>query len=105
MHISTRRFLRQLQLLIAAVLLLATPTFGQTASTESKTQAAVAYVDPVELARSPRYSQVAVISRGRLVLVSGMIATDAKGELVGRGDIRKQSEQIFANIGYALKAA
>jgi len=104
---STRR-LRQLPWLIALFSLgiaMQITAEGQTVSNGSKTQASVSYLDPAEIARSPRYSQVAVINAGRLVLISGQIATDAKGELVGRGDIRKQSEQIFANIRYALKAA
>jgi len=109
MHHSTRRLLRPLPSLVAAVLLLGTALLtqssAQTGSTEAKTQPGVTYLDPAEVTRSPRYSQVAVVNNGRLVLISGQIATDAKGELVGRGDIRKQSEQIFANIRYALKAA
>src|SRR5215475_8079421 len=109
MHTSTRRWLTQLPLMIATVFLLGMASgariTAQTASTESKAQPAVSYLDPEELARSPRYSQVAVINSGRLVLISGQIASDAKGQLVGRGDIRKQSEQIFANIRFALKAA
>jgi len=109
MHLLTCRWLRQLPLWFAAVIplggALQTPALAQTASTKSTTQPLVSYLDPAELARSPRYSQVAVVSGGRLVLISGQIASDARGELVGRGDVRKQTEQIFANIQSALKAA
>jgi enamine deaminase RidA (YjgF/YER057c/UK114 family) len=47
------------------------------------------------------YSQV-VTGRGRLVVVSGQVAQNAKGELVGRGDPAAQARQVFENIGRCL---
>ena len=38
----------------------------------------------------------------RLVWVSGQIAFDAEGRLVGKGDIRAQTEQCLANISRNL---
>jgi 2-iminobutanoate/2-iminopropanoate deaminase len=34
----------------------------------------------------------------RLIYVSGQVAIDEKGELVGKGDAAKQAEQVFKNI-------
>jgi enamine deaminase RidA (YjgF/YER057c/UK114 family) len=47
------------------------------------------------------YSQV-VTGRGRLVVVSGQVAQNAWGELVGPGDPAAQARQVFENIGRCL---
>jgi len=72
-------------------------------ATETKA-AIVSYVNPAELVSSPRYSHAALVQGARLVLVSGELALDAKGELVGRDDFRKQAAQVFANVRHALAA-
>jgi enamine deaminase RidA (YjgF/YER057c/UK114 family) len=66
---------------------------------------AVQYVNPPGLAKSPRYSHVAVVHRGKMILVSGQIAQDAQGNLVGAGDMVAQSRQVFENLKTALTAA
>ncbi len=47
------------------------------------------------------YSQV-VTGRGRLVVVSGQIAQDEDGELVGPGDPAAQARQVFENLRRCL---
>lgn len=42
---------------------------------------------------------------GQIVHVSGTTATDASGELVGRGDARLQAAQALKNIQQALEKA
>ncbi len=42
---------------------------------------------------------------GNMVFVSGQVATDSAGKLVGAGDCRAQAEQCFRNMEAALKAA
>jgi enamine deaminase RidA (YjgF/YER057c/UK114 family) len=66
---------------------------------------AVHYANPPGLATSPRYSHVAVVNRGKLILISGQIAQDAQGNLVGAGDMAAQSRQVFENLKTALTAA
>jgi enamine deaminase RidA (YjgF/YER057c/UK114 family) len=39
------------------------------------------------------------------VFVSGQVATDADGKLVGEGDPVAQAHQVFANLKIALEAA
>ena len=66
---------------------------------------AVRFVNPDGLAKSPRYSHVAEISRGKLVLISGQVAQDASGNLVGAGDMAAQTRQVFENLKIALAAS
>jgi enamine deaminase RidA (YjgF/YER057c/UK114 family) len=66
---------------------------------------AVQYANPPGLAKSPRYSHVAVVNRGRMILISGQIAQDAQGNLVGAGDMAAQTKQVFENLKTALTAA
>jgi reactive intermediate/imine deaminase len=42
---------------------------------------------------------------GSQIWVSGTTATDAKGEIVGKGDVRAQTVQILKNIEAALAKA
>ena len=42
---------------------------------------------------------------GRLLFISGQVAQDAAGTLVGEGDIRAQTRQVLDNIGRVLAAA
>lgn len=63
---------------------------------------AVRFVNPTGLAKSPRYSHVVEVTGGRLVIVSGQIAQDAAGNLVGAGDFAAQSRQVFENLKTAL---
>jgi enamine deaminase RidA (YjgF/YER057c/UK114 family) len=66
---------------------------------------AVRFVNPPGLAKSPRYSHVAEISRGKLILISGQVAQDASGNLVGAGDLGAQTRQVFENLKIALAAS
>jgi len=61
-------------------------------------------VRPEGLASTSGYSHVAEFS-GRLVAVSGQVAWDADGNVVGRDDVEVQARQVFANLGTALAAA
>jgi reactive intermediate/imine deaminase len=51
------------------------------------------------------YSQVAIVpAADRLIYVSGQVAVDEAGALVGKGDAAKQAEQVFKNIHRILTA-
>jgi enamine deaminase RidA (YjgF/YER057c/UK114 family) len=64
------------------------------------------YLNPKELS-TPRFYTHAVRAEGaaRLVCISGQVSWDAGGNVVGKGDMRAQSEQVFNNVSAALKAA
>ncbi|MET9951321.1 RidA family protein [Streptomyces sp. NPDC006339] len=59
---------------------------------------------PEGLAPSPQYSHV-VWGTGRFVAVSGQIALDASGAVVGAGDAVAQARQVFENLGRCLASA
>jgi enamine deaminase RidA (YjgF/YER057c/UK114 family) len=59
---------------------------------------------PEGVAAGRGYSQV-VAGRGRLVVVSGQVAQDEHGELVGAGDADAQARQVFENLRRCLAGA
>ena len=50
------------------------------------------------------YTHVVEVTAGRPVYIAGQVALDATGALVGPGDIRTQTRQVFDNLGAALQA-
>jgi|SRR5688572_25966249 len=64
------------------------------------------YLNPPALSKPGTYTHtVTVEAATRLVYVSGQIAFARDGSVVGKGDMRAQSEQVFANVTSALEAA
>jgi len=52
------------------------------------------------------YSQAAIVPAGaKLVFVSGQVALNERGELVGKGDAVRQTEQVLDNIRRVLEDA
>jgi reactive intermediate/imine deaminase len=51
------------------------------------------------------YSHIAEVTGGRMVFISGQVALDREGQLVGPGDMAAQARQVFANLKIALEAA
>src|SRR5262245_39480681 len=66
----------------------------------------VEHLNPDGLHKHPAYSQ-AVVVRGSVqtVYVGGQNAVNASGQIVGKGDIKAQSEQTMGNVVTALAAA
>ncbi len=64
------------------------------------------YLNPREIFE-PRFftHTVAVSGARKLVYVSGQVSYDAKGAVVGKGDVRAQSEQVFESLTRNLRAA
>ncbi len=63
------------------------------------------YVNPEGLSKPNGYTHVVVTTPGKLVFISGQVANNAKGELVGKDDLRAQTKQIFENLKAAVTAA
>jgi len=58
------------------------------------------------LNRAPAgYSQVVEVRGGRTLYISGQIALDTAGNVVGSGDFTAQAKQVFANLKTRLDEA
>jgi reactive intermediate/imine deaminase len=62
-------------------------------------------MNPPGLSTPTGYSHVVSARGGRTIYIAGQVALDAKGQLVGEGDLAAQTRQVFANLDTALKAA
>ncbi len=62
------------------------------------------FLNPDTLPQPSGYTHVVESTGGRTAYISGQIALDAGGSLVGAGDMAAQAEQVFANLGAALSA-
>ena len=51
------------------------------------------------------YSPVVTVVPGKLVFVSGLLARDRDGQIVGKGDMARQIRQVGENLKAALAAA
>jgi 2-iminobutanoate/2-iminopropanoate deaminase len=51
------------------------------------------------------YKLATRMERGRLVYISGQVAWDVNGNIIGKGDIRIQAQQAWANVRQVLQAA
>ena len=51
------------------------------------------------------YKMATRLEGGRLLYISGQVAWDTSGNIVGKGDVRAQARQTFANLRGVLQAA
>ena len=63
------------------------------------------YINPDSLNKNPAFTNVVVVEGNvKTVHIGGQDALNASGEIVGKGDIVAQTEQILANLRVALAA-
>lgn len=66
----------------------------------------IEFINPDELSKNPAFSQVAVTKgNGRTIYIGGQNAINKDLEIIGKGDIKAQTEYTLENIETALKAA
>jgi len=63
------------------------------------------HLNPDSLARPNGFVHVVRSSGRDTVLVSGQVAYDAQGAVVGRGDLAAQTRQVYENLRTALAEA
>ncbi len=64
------------------------------------------HINPAGMHRNPAYSQAIIIPAGaRLLVIGGQNAVNAKGEIVGKGDMAAQTTQALDNLMTVLKTA
>jgi enamine deaminase RidA (YjgF/YER057c/UK114 family) len=65
----------------------------------------VRYINPDSLNKNPAFTNVVVVEGNvKTVHIGGQDAVNASGEIVGKGDIVAQTEQVLANVRAALAA-
>ncbi|HZY79468.1 MAG TPA: RidA family protein [Cyclobacteriaceae bacterium] len=66
----------------------------------------VEFINPESIARSPAFSQGAVITGDhKTIYVGGQNAIDKDGNIIGKDDIEKQAAQVLTNVEAVLKSA
>lgn len=61
------------------------------------------YINPDGLSKNPAFSQVVTTQgNGKTIYIGGQNAVNAKGEIVGKGDIAMQTEQAMKNVQTAV---
>jgi len=82
------------KLLILPFLFITTLVFSQ------QDTSIVKFLNPPSVSSPKGYSHAVQVDLGtcRMLIISGQVAIDSKGNLVGKGDFAKQSEQAFQNI-------
>ena len=67
----------------------------------------VTFKNPAGLAIPKGYSHSAEVDLGKskMLVLSGQVALNANGKLVGGSDVAKQTEQVFTNIKHIIEAA
>ena len=62
--------------------------------------------NPSALSTPTGYTHVVeVTGPGKTIYIAGQVALDASGKVVGAGDMKAQTEQVFKNLEAALKSA
>lgn len=61
-------------------------------------------LNPATMPKPMGYSQIATVAGGTVVFISGQVALDKSGNVVGKDDFRAQVEQVFANLKAAVEA-
>src|SRR5579872_4073555 len=66
----------------------------------------ITYLSPNNMHKNPAYSQVVTVSGPvKMIYVGGQNGVNADGQIVGKGDIAAQAQQVLINMETALAAA
>jgi enamine deaminase RidA (YjgF/YER057c/UK114 family) len=63
------------------------------------------FINPPGLSPTSGWTHVVTATGGKTVYVSGQVSVNERGEVVGKGDLRAQTQQTFENLKTALAAA
>jgi enamine deaminase RidA (YjgF/YER057c/UK114 family) len=65
----------------------------------------ITHLNPDGLSKNPAFSQVVTThGAGKTVYIGGQDAVNAAGEIIGKGDVAIQTEQVMKNLQTALSA-
>lgn len=60
------------------------------------------FLNPPTLSPTFGWTHVVTATGGKTVYVSGQVSVNERGEVVGKGDLKAQTEQTFKNLQHAL---
>jgi len=60
------------------------------------------YINPGAVSKPNNYTHVVSTQGSRIVFISGQVAIDAAGNIVGQGDLAAQAAQVFENLKACL---
>lgn len=63
------------------------------------------FINPDGVSKSPYYTHAVSVEGGKTIHISGQVALNAEGQIVGKGDLRAQTVQAFENLKLVLQAA
>jgi len=62
------------------------------------------FINPPDLSPTFGWTHVVSVKGGRTIYISGQVAVDRHGQVVGKDDLKAQTEQAFENVLRGLKA-
>ena len=65
----------------------------------------VHFLNPLALGKTVGWTHVVTVTGGKTIYISGQVSVNENGELVGKGDLRAQTVQVFENLKISLAAA
>ena len=63
----------------------------------------ITFRNPDTMPKSSGYTNVVEVNSGRMIYISGQVAVNKEGNMVGIGDLAAQARQVFENIKAALE--
>ena len=68
-------------------------------------QGQVRYINPDGLSKNPAFTHIVTVTGPvRTIYIGGQDSVDASGTIIGKGDIKLQTEQVLKNLQAALEA-
>lgn len=64
----------------------------------------IEFLNPPQLCPTFGWTHLVSSSGGKTIHISGQVGINERGEVVGKGDLKMQTEQAFRNISTALAA-
>jgi len=62
----------------------------------------IRHINPAGVNTSPAYTQVVTAKPGTIIWISGQVAQDSKGGVVGKGDLKAQLNRAWENVRLTL---
>lgn len=63
------------------------------------------FLNPPTLSPTFGWTHVVTVTGGKTVYISGQVSVNERGEVIGKGDLRAQTERTYENLQHALTAA